>query len=201
MAVNDIFQCSINWVLAGNPAANVVHFRQTSWDGGTSRSDLCVILLGLIATSISTFYVPDLSNAVTLPTMDCFVINDPLSAGTTAPGLVGSDISEMLSRRSSVVVKKLTGLRGRSFRGRMFLPPPTETRQQNGEINAAFQAIIEAWMVDFAALTDGASNIFRFSVFSPTLSTFPAGPFIDNIINAVVVHTTLGSIRGRQEVG
>lgn len=201
MPVNDIFQSSINWDIAGEPAANVVHFRQSEYDGLTSRPALCVILLGLISDSINTFFMPDLGDVITLPTLDCFVVNDPLSEGATSPALTGGDIGDIVSRRTAVVVKKLTGLRGRSFRGRMFLPPPTEGRQANGEITPTYQGIIETWLTDFVQLDDGAGNVFRFTVFSPTLSTFPAGPFIDNPVSNLIVHLTLGSIRGRQDVG
>ena len=82
----------------------------------------------------------------------------------------------------------------------MFLPAPTETRQTNGVISTDFQGILETWLADFAQLDDGSGNVFRFTVFSPTLSTFPSGPFIDNTITTMVVNRTMGSIRGRQEV-
>lgn len=200
MAVNDIFQCSINWIIAGNPAANVLHFRQNSYDGLTSRPALCVILLDMMSDSINTFYRPDLATVITLPTQDCFVINDPISSGTNTPGLTGGDASELISRRSAVVVKKLSGLRGRSFNGRFFLPAPTEGQQSGGVITGALQTVISTWLADFAQLDDGSGNVFRLTVFSPTLSTFPSGPFIDNTVLTMVVQTTLGSIRGRQKV-
>jgi len=200
MAVNDIFSLTFNWGLGPEPAANVYHYRQTVDVSGNPRSTLCNNLITLAVASAQTFLTPNLASLIILQTVDCFVVNDDTAFATQSPAIPGDLTGEVVSKRSAPVAKLSTSLRGRSFQGRKFFPPPLETQQANGTLIASHVTDLQTYLDDTRILIDGSGDTFRLTIFSPTMSILPDGPFIDNLVTTSQVRQILGSIRGRQDV-
>lgn len=200
MAVDDLFETTWGWSASGNPLVNVVHFRQTIYDGSSNLPALCVILLQAIELVMISDWKPIGSTAVSLISLECFVVNDPTSAGTEPTSVTGDITGELLPLRSAAVAKKSTNFRGRSFRGRMFLPPMVEANQNGGVIVGARRVELDDWLEEIRIVDDGAGNTFRMTIFSPTLSDPPMDIFVDTPVTTIIVQLNLGSIRKRQDV-
>lgn len=200
MAVGDIFETTWRWDANTENMVNVVHYRQTVYDGSTNNPALCVALLQAIEAVVIADWKPTGSANVTLEGLDCFVVNDPTSEGTEAASVAGDVAGELVPLRSSPVAKKNTILRGRSFRGRMFLPPITETQQSGGVIVGSHRTALDDFLEEVRLVDDGAGNTFRMTVYSPTLSDPAMDVFVDTAIASLTVQVNLGSIRRRQSV-
>lgn len=200
MAVDDIFESTWRWDANSENLVNVVHYRQTVYDGSTNNPALCVLLLQAVEAIMISHWKPTGSTAVTLEGLDCFVVTDPTSEGTEPASVTGDAIGDLVPIRSAPVGKKNTVLRGRSFSGRLFLPPITEAQQAGGVIVGAHRAILDTLLENLRILTDGAGNTWRMTVYSPTLSNPPTDVFVDTVCQSIIVQVNLGSIRRRQEV-
>lgn len=154
--ITDTFRVVLNWHpgSGGANAVNVMHFRSTTLDSGTLYTALNANVVSAmwdwVANGISVDSVDitplDGSTATT-----SFVTGGPAKwtgqgAGTGLPQVAG-------------IVKLTTPLRGRSYRGRVYLPWVGE-----GEVNlnnlidtAAVQSAWEGFMNDMS--TDGADLV------------------------------------------
>ncbi len=202
MAVNDVFELAVTWDIPGadGEVVNVLHYRQTTYDGVSSSSAMGNLVAQEVIDQLVTFYIPDLINTATLERVDWFIVNDPIFGGSVVSGVAGLDVSEAVSLRSAPVVKKVTELRGRSFQGRLFLLPPGESRQVRGIISGAFITILNTLMSQLRIVNDVAvNNVFQMTVFSRALSV-PPGLVVDNTVQSFFVNPVMGSVRGRQSV-
>ena len=198
MAVNDIFEATLSWSIVGNTIVNVMHWRQNVYDGSSSRPALCVLMLKEIETETLANWEPTGSDQVSLIKLEAYVVNSPTDFGAEPVNFNGALTGDVMPVRSNPVMRKLTLLRGRSYRGRMFLPPIREADQDAGTIVGAHRTALENWVDLLRNLNDGAGNTWKMCVFSPTLSTFPGGPFISTDVSSVQADLVLGGIRKRQ---
>lgn len=88
----------------------------------------------------------------------------------------GGTVSVQPIANSSVVVKLRTGIRGRSHRGRVFLPPTAEQAYSDGVIDTADAAAIQSGWASF--ITNMASDLAPLVVASYKLAT------ASNVLNA-----------------
>lgn len=200
MAINDIFQLAIKFVHGSDSIVNVMHYEQTAWDDVMTQSDLCDNVSELYTADIVLEYKPILSAAIDLVRIDTFVVNAPTASGGDATGAQGDVAGDVVAIRSAPVVTKLTALRGRSFRGRLFLPPVLEAQQASGVLNAMFISDLDDFFTAIKTLSDGAGNVFRANVYSPTLSDPIMETFVSTQITSFDIKDIMGSQRGRQAV-
>jgi len=201
MAVNDIFAMSMVYDVVGGSGefVNVLHFRQTAYDGLSSQSAIGISFSGLVDLIAQAHYLPTLSTSITLDRIDWFIVNSPLVGGSSASGVAGAIATELLPLRSAPVVKKITELRGRSYRGRIFLMPELESNCAGGVLTPARIGFLQPYVDALLSISDGAGNTLQSTVYSPTLSTPPTS-YLDNIVQSHQIQAVMGSIRGRQEV-
>jgi len=200
MALNDVYQLTMKWDVDGAPMNNVVHYTQTNDNGALTDAETVDLLSQLVSDDVVSDYLPNAPLTLDWNGVDGFIVNKPTVAGGFATNVVGTTLAQLLPLRSSVVVTKVTALRGRSYRGRFFLPPPGEDVQEKGVITAAYQALIVVFMDIVRSVTDGAGNSFRMVVYSPTLSPFPETALVATNVDSFIVRSVLGSQRGRQKV-
>jgi hypothetical protein len=148
----------------------------------------------LLASQSSLITLTGISmRGITNPTFG-FDQSMALSGGRTPPG------ESLVSPRTAPVVSLRTGLIGRSFRGRNFLPPPNETDQDSGFLSTTVRGLIDDYYGSLRVIVSPASsNEYSHTVYSPTLSE--GGPIIDNLVESVLVRFSMGTIRGRLIVG
>lgn len=195
MALNEFYRTSAIYSHpnADGEVVNVVDYELTTIGTPSSEIVFCGELATEVGDAIVTGYLPQLSLEWSLKQVNCFNIDQPAFSAEQVFGNPGASGSDSLPLRSSVVVKKSTGLRGRSFNGRMFLPATTELEQDDGIITPALKAIIQLFVDDLIILTSPASNQWTMAVYSSLLSD---GTVVQNML----VRDTLGTIRGRQKV-
>lgn len=120
---------------------------------------------------------------------------DPTEGLTLEATYDGTATVDGLPLRASIVVNHLTGLRGRSFRGRTSMPAPTEGQQDDGEIVEGLSTLTAAfWTANTTSgtVTDQGSMV----VHSARLST-PSVVF-NTIVTGHIIRGFMGSIRNRQ---
>lgn len=203
MAQQDVYQVDaiFNHPLADGEMATIFHYRLSSVSTPLSEQEfgdeLAVAFLGTLATD----YLGSLSIDFTLVRADWFNVSNPVFGGTIPEGTAGGVMQEAISLRSAPVVKKITGLRGRSFRGRNFLMAPVELEQAAGVITVAHQTVIGTLMDNLQTISlNVLPNIYNMTVFSPTLTLAAGGVVVDNLVSGFQVQRTMGSVRGRQAV-
>lgn len=172
MAIGDTYQIAIKWdhVASGTQMVNVWHFRQESAEvQPTPSRDLF--------TAVRQDALPEILPAIHqgFQTTDGTMFNtaDP-SEGEQRVGtaLTGGGVAECMPFQTSALIHWLTGLRGRAFRGRTFLPPFDEAGHDgNGVLDAGTLGLV----ADFGAamLTipgDATHGEWKLMVRSETLS-------------------------------
>lgn len=148
---------------SGAPWVNVMHFR---WVGagaaGPTQYDLLHAQLEkLYGGPAYAGGVALLAYAKATCTMDgvTYTALDGISASySKTSALAGTDPTDALSSQLSVVVSFLTALRGRRYRGRVYLPPYNEIAQDaTGRLGTTAPPLIQAQFVGFLAALLAAS--------------------------------------------
>jgi len=202
MAVNDIYELALTFT---NPGAdgdmvNVLHYRQTEYDTTSSDAEMLDECMDLLITEIEDNYMPLLATDFTFARIDGFIVNKPLVGTTVASGDSGGDGGEYLPLRSTPIASKITGLRGRSYRGRIFGMSVLEASQNGGgwaaTPKATMQTALDGWLELENFL---GTNTWKMTLYSATLST-PPTIYIDNIVTSLPLRQVFGTIKGRQKV-
>lgn len=202
MSVNEIYKASVIFSAPGADGDMVynLHYRTTEVNSPISNSAEGLEIAQEVADITDDLYLPSLADAFTFERVDVIGITDPLVGQTVVVNLPGESANEVLPFRSAPVVKLLTGIRGRSFRGRVFLMAPAENQQDGGVLGGGTITAIDTYIADLNQLNQQPStNVYRLTIYSETLSS-PPTTFIDNLVATRLVNPTLGSQRRRQEV-
>ncbi len=107
------------------------------------------------ALSAGLDLVPDMSNDCTLNSATVYDMSSdsaPVYTSTNGLPVTGSGNADGTPSQTALVVSHRTGLRGRSFRGRSYMPGLDESYVVDGLITAAVQA---AWLSNFEDFIDG----------------------------------------------
>ncbi len=200
MAVDDIFLASAVFDVtnASGEVVNTHQYRQTVWDSSKNRVDLCKIITDAVGAAYEDDILGDMPASVVLNRVDCFVLQGGgLAENSTTYGTAGSILTDMMTVRSAMIINKLTGLRGRSFRGRNYLPPIPEAQQGSSIVLAGFVTSVEGLYDTLHQVDDLAGNEFIMAVYSPTLTGIDTENPVSNDVVSFQVNNRLGSIRGR----
>ncbi len=202
MALNDVYRTSNIFTHPEGDGELIFtrHYRTTTVNtmvsGVLEATDIATELLN----NIEVTYLPTLAATFTFVETVVIGITDPTVQFSLASGFPGQAGTEAVALRSAPVVKLGTGLRGRSFNGRMFLMAVTEDRQTGGVLSAPAIAEIDSLMGFIRRLSINVNNnVYDSTIFSLTLSTPPA-IIVDTLINSEITNATMGSQRGRQVV-
>lgn len=205
MAQQDVYQVDVifNHPLADGEMAIIYHYRLSSVGTPRPEEQFGDDLVELFDGEFALEYMANIGEDFTLVRLDWFNVSNPIFGGTRAVNLAGSQTGDNVALRSAPVIKKLTGMRGRSFRGRNFYMAPPEASQTDGQISLAYQSALQALVDSILDLRFGIinQNVYRMTVFSPTLTEQAGGVVVDNLVVNQVVTRTMGSQRGRQAAG
>jgi hypothetical protein len=115
---------------------------------------------------------------------------------TAVPGQITAD---MCPPQCATLVTWRTGLAGRSFRGRTFLPGLAEDRQANGTLVAAQLSEVADFVTQMLAVfgPTGSDANWQFAVISRITAGAPRTPPIATAVTAGVVQTRTGTQRRR----
>ena len=195
MAIGDLFRSSAiyNHPNADGDVVNIFDYVQDEEVSVLSQSAICQEIANAVGALLETEIMASLEEEWVLNRVECFGISDPTASATYVSNTAGTQTGETLPIRSAPVMTKITGLRGRTYRGRTFWPAPGEASQDGG-------VLLQAWVDVFAdageelRLYEGDQmNVYQMVVYSAKLE-------IGTRVSNVIVRSTLGSIRGRQAV-
>jgi hypothetical protein len=149
--IADVFRCALNWTTSGGQTAtNVIHIHDQA--GGHNQSDAMAVLN---ATVTATMWRPVVPSAVVtdvaITPLDGSSATQHFAPATPAhwTGQNGTDFVPQVS----VLLKLATVQRGRSKRGRVFLPFTAESSIQNGLVDSTQAASMTTdWTTFLSAL-------------------------------------------------
>jgi len=181
--IDNVARVAFNWLGAGQSAVNVMHFR-----GPSPVIDTADLAAKLDANFVSGMLDP-ISSAATVDTVDVTPLDGSSASATYAmtswDGAGGGEFVPGLS----VVISLQTALRGRSYRGRIFLPFTAEGAQNDGGISSAQASSVNGdWGTFIAAM---AADSWQMVVASYKLATAED-------VASTVVKSVCGSQRRRQ---
>jgi hypothetical protein len=187
--IANTFRVALDWAdPSGQSAVNVMHI---SAPGGATVAQVAA---GMDAAASGNMWASVINTAK----VSQFAIT-PLD-GTTATSFItpatvgrwtGSSASVEFLPAVAPVVKLTTAVRGRSNRGRQFLPFTGESNVVNGKVRSVDVAVIQpAWTAFLAGLT----------AFTPSLHLVVASYKLATAVNVLTVHVedVLGTQRRRQ---
>ena len=201
MAVNDVYKATIVFN-APNSAGEMqfsFHYRTVVVNTPLSRPDEAIDIAGNLGVVITNDYIPVLPEEITWLRTEVIGITDPTVGVTFSTNTPGTVVGRHTSLRVCPVVKLSTGLRGRSFNGRVYLMSPDESNLNQGVFNAGFVTALETF-IDNAILIVAATstNEYQMTIYSPTLTG--TGPVVDNLVTGRTVNPKPGSQRSRMDV-
>lgn len=142
--INDVFRCALNWTdPTGQTATNVIHIRANFADPTPT------LVMGALDSSARA----DMWDSATLSSAITDVAITPLDGVSATEHFTPATPAHWKGEQSgdfipqvAVVVKLTTGERGRSHRGRVFVPFTCETVAANGSLGSSVQAaMLTAW--------------------------------------------------------
>jgi hypothetical protein len=149
-----VMRCALNWTAGSQSAENVIHLRGSTGDPG----DAFAALEGAVSTNLWGAASTSASiTSVSITPLDG--VTPTQEFPTSGPGWVGGTSGEW-SPSAAVVVSFTTATRGRSHRGRAYLPFTCDVSNVNGELGSSIHPIMTAAWNDFqAALTSGLEHV------------------------------------------
>lgn len=146
---------------------------------------------------VSHLYNPEF----TIGGVTCFNINVPTESAvnttqSTGKGGVGL---HAYNPRAAVLASHITGLRGRSYRGRTYFPPITEDYiQSGGTLTETAGTIWASFLNDIRSIQASAQEA-QLVVYSETLSNPPTS-VVATPVTSIALRNALGSQRRRRRV-
>lgn len=183
--IADVFRCALKWTDASaQDAVNVIHI-QTNAAGRTPTQVFTLIDANVTANMWASVGNSGAVQEVDITPLDGVTATQSFNTGApakwTGPG-GGQQIPQ-----SACLVKLSTGLRGRSRRGRIFLPFMSEAAIANGIIGGATVAAAQtAWDAFVAALVADATTPSTLSVASYKTASAVS---VDNVLIEQVAAT------------
>lgn len=150
--ITNVFRVALTWSSGAMSAVNVMHFSKA---GGTS-DDLYDKMSSHVNTGLWDTTANSASiDTVTITPLDGTSASTPYTTGGSGPW-VGNASGDGISSLATIV-KMVTPLRGRSFRGRLYLPFPGEGVVAYGLIPSGRAVTQQAAWVTFGddMVTDG----------------------------------------------
>lgn len=186
--ISDVFRVALEWSPSGlisKPATNVMHFKAA----GLTESDIYTALDGAVTANMWAHTSTGVGVAhVAVQKLDGSSAGSIFATGAPSKW-VGTHSSSDLFPAGAVVAKFGTAKRGRSYRGRAYLPWVCEAAQAFGNVDGTVLTNMNtAWATWLSTMHGGAAVP---GVASYKLSTFEP-------ITSVVVEPLLATQRRRQ---
>lgn len=174
------------------PTANVFHYKRTAfvfeYDGAA------FLAAWLTANKAAWKALVNLAWTFDKITIRC--IDDPVEGFTESiVNEAGSVTGDCLPNYSATVFTKITGLRGKSYRGRFYVAGIGEDDNANNSLTAGAKTRADTLATAIkATLTDANGTTYKFAVMSPTLWNLVAVPPIPFL-------TVCTDVKARKQIG
>ena len=198
ITAGDVVEVVLKYVMkgaGGAPGSIIMHYLvRTLASANTfaqflkSMSDAIVAILDV--TGFKNLY----SQEVTFDEVDGFNLQTPTENSKEDINVVGTSTAASAPARSAPVFSKVTGSRGRSFRGRGYFAPISEAAKDGSAIGTTQLAVLTTGFQALRRLSSGG-NEGDMVVYSPTRSK--GGPIVATPVTNIKVNSKLGSQRRR----
>lgn len=176
-----------------------VHYRMTANISPVSEIEEATELGQAFNNDVSLNYMSLVPDDVTFIGSYVVGISNPQIGVLVNTSTGGGGGLNPLPYRSAPVLKFLTGTRGRSFQGRIYLMTIDESQQTSGVMLSTYITSIETFAASLLTQIGlVTTNEYSLTIFSPTLTG--TGPVVDNLVTARQLNPQLGSVRSRQNV-
>lgn len=188
--ITNVWRCTFNWSVAGGQlAVNVIHIRDES--GAATAGD---IFTAIDAAADQAMWGAQTDGAsvhqVDLLPLDGVHATSSFPTGSPAKWTGGSGGTTWTPQNANLI-KVTTGLRGRSHRGRVFLPFVDESAGSDGVmLSATVTSVTAAWQ-DFDDDLSAGTPSLSFGVASYKLAQF-------NEATSILAESLFGTQRRRQ---
>lgn len=191
--IPDVYRVTLNWVSSANSqiAANVMHFKMVTGNELSVKNAIDAnVTAGMWQVVMQTSRVQSLS------IIKLNGVNATVSFPVTGAKWAGSVSTQDFNPALSVIVKHMTGLRGRDNRGRTYLPMCGDASLDFGAVNGTNPATMNAaWAAFLSAMTS--------AVCLPVVAAYDrahagAGAH-DSLIIQYLAETVIGTQRRRQQ--
>ena len=165
--INDVFRVALNWSAPASSlnATNVIHFR----NAGGSSGDLTLKMNSHVTAGMwgTVSHLASITDVVVTP-LDGGSVSVPFLTGSPTKW-AGAGGSGDFIPQAATIMKLLTARRGRSYRGRVFLPFVPEASQAQGTlVTGDVDAEAAAWAT---FMSDMAGDSYDLVVASYSLAT------------------------------
>lgn len=207
MAKDDVAEVSVevtNSLASGVQAYMVLHYQQEEDNQGNS-TDFTELenLLGYVRDVLAADHTSDIwDSRTTVGPVRGFLVTQPtVAADVTSTAHPGTGSADLVSPRTAAVVSARTALRGRSYRGRSYVPFIYEDVQKNGQLEAAYATTLDTIFTNLRSSPGvaGVSSAWQRVIYSRKLSTPPTNVVATAVVSETV-RTNLGTIRRRLRV-
>lgn len=173
----DVYRVALNWTCGGQNAVNVMHFHVA---GGTTPS----ALIAHLDTAASVSMWNSTIAAATVLDLQVTPLDGTTATQTFAPPTPGhwqgGGGGTEWSPATAAVIKMITAVRGRSYRGRLFLPFTAENEMVNGFVRSLILPGMQTAWTNFVtslnALTPAVSLTVASYKLSVATNVLLAGP-------------------------
>ena len=202
MALNDVYKCSWIFTAPGADDEMVVtaHYRTIDVVTPGSGQDEAFEIAQEARLDCENTYLSIITPDITFERTGVIGITDPLVTSTSASGLPGVAVGDVMAYRNAPVVKLLSGLRGRTYNGRQFWMAPPESAQNAGVLTTSYTDTLRIFVNGLVVFNNVPSgNSYRMTIYSRKL-TLQTGSIVDNLVTQVATNSVLGTQRSRQKV-
>lgn len=202
MALNDIYRCTFEF---SSPTADgnmvwVNHFRTTEVNSVISDLNEAVEIATENVGVVGSLYLQEITSNITFLGCTVVGITKPTVTTQVAVSNPGTAIGESVSMRDAPVIKLGTGLRGRSYNGRIYLMPPPESVNDGGTILASHCTDLETFVNGLKRVsTQPSGNKYDMVVYSRTLSVPPTS-YVSTVVTTVSCNPKTGTQKRRMAV-
>lgn len=156
------------------PTINLIHYRRTN---NPVDVNLVSVINGFQAL-VQASWLAAVSASWTLAAIGCRCIDDATDAGTEeVVGSVGGVAGECLPGFNNMLITKKTALRGRNYRGRLFVNGIPESGVDGNTLTAGQLALLATLADDLdVGFTDADGNSFVPFLLSTSLSQLETNP-------------------------
>lgn len=182
--IANCYRVALNWVhSSGQHAENVMHFRRLA--------STAAAVAALVDANVTANMWNQLSSGAVVTSIDVTPLDGSSATvrlATSGAKWTGSDAGDFLVAPAALVSLR-TGVRGRSYRGRVYRPFPGEVSVSNGVLSAGgVTASQTAWTTFVAAMNTASCQLVVASYLHQTTAD----------VTTAIVENVLATIRRRQ---
>jgi len=191
--ITDVFRCVLATTSGEASAANVLWFHSPGGDPTTLGADL--VTSTLTATAGSSLQAL-ISSAATFQHWDVTQLDGvtPTVRTSFGPGVHGGGATPVAAANVCGLISLATGLRGRSFRGRIYIPfiPQGLVDADGARLGTSWPTDVTGFFGQFLANMAGTTSSANLQVVSQKLG-------VSHLVTDWVGKRAIGSQRGRTE--